>query len=274
MNRPKITQYLAIFVTLTACAIAATAAWQRAGTNWERGLLVFLSVAVCVGAHLLPAITRRKLGWLLWVLCLMATVYAHICFVTYAGQHANQLRGEMSILSTGTREQIDATRQALSAIKSRSVSVISAEIATTDNWRIRRALFDELKEARKAQSYRDDLIRLQGVAMDAKTTTGIDIVTGRIASVTGSSEASITLIISLILAVLLELFGALLWLEVLHPSGMFEPARQSDPLKALRADVKAGKLKPTVKAIRLHLGCSQVRAMAVRKEYFSAKGAN
>jgi hypothetical protein len=175
------------------------------------------------------------------------------------------------LLSTGTREQIDATRRALSEITSRPISVISAEIAATENWRNRRALSDELKESRKAQSYRDDLIRLQGVATNAETTTGIDIVTGRIASVTGSSEASITLIIGLILSMLLELFGVLLWLEVILHSDKVKTAKQYDPIKALWADLKAGKLNPTVKAIRIRLGCSQVRAMAVRKEYLSAK---
>jgi hypothetical protein len=236
--------------------------------------MVALSVAVCTGAHLLPAITRRKLGWVLWVLCLLATVYAHICFLSYAGQHANRLRGEQSTLSTGTREQIEATRRALTSLTTRPVSVISAEISASDNWKIRRALSEELKEARKAQSYKDELIRLEGVATEAEVTTGMDIVTARIASVTGSNEASVSFIVGLLLAFVLEFLGALLWVEILSPQGnegtpKIEQATLLDPVETLIADMRAGKLRPTVKAIRKHLGCSQLRAMEVRKQYFS-----
>jgi hypothetical protein len=219
-NEQNLIRILAVFVILTASAIAATAAWQRGGTNLERCLLVALSVAVCAGAHLLPAITRSKLGWLLWVLCILATIYAHLCFLAYAGLHANKLRGEQSALSTGTREQIEAIRRALSVITSRSVTVVSAELAASDNWKILRTLTEELKEARKAQTYRDELIRLQGVATEAEVDAGVDIVTVRIAAVTGMNEGNVSLLIGLVLGGLLELFGALLWVEALRPQSM------------------------------------------------------
>jgi hypothetical protein len=238
-------------------------------------LFVAVSVAICAGAHLLLSIIKCKLGWVLWAFCILATVYAHICFFTYSEQHANQLRGEQSSLSIGTQKQIDEIRSALSAITSRPISVISAEITLADNWKIRRALSDELKDARKCQFYRDELIRLQAVATDAKVTTGTDIVVSRIAAVTGGNEANISLGIGLFLAVLLEFFGAFLWYEALgntsRDHSQNAPIPAPNPTYASVVYVKEEKEKPSVKARRTSFACGRSRALPIRNKFYSTK---
>lgn len=70
-----LTLLLATAITLTAMAMASVSAWDRGGTWVDRVLLVALSVVICAGTHLIPALSKRKLAWLLWAGCLLATVY-------------------------------------------------------------------------------------------------------------------------------------------------------------------------------------------------------
>lgn len=260
------TRALASFVTLTAMAMASAAAWERGGGSIDRALLVALSVAICAGAHLLPAVSKRKMAWLLWVGCLLGTIYSHLVFFTHTSLHAVEVRAQQSSQVAGVQKQIEAVREALSGISARPVSVIAAELAVTNGWRKRRALEAELSEAKRAAGFRDALVRLNGKATEAGVASATDPVTERIASVTGSSESSISLLIGLGFAILLELVGALLWVEVLRPtltSANSKPSR--DPLAEMRAAIDAGKLKPTVAGIRSFLGCSQAKAMELRR---------
>ena len=265
------TKMLASFVTLTAMAMASAAAWDRGGDAVDRALLVALSVAICAGAQLIPAVSKRRLAWLLWFCCVLGTMYSHLVFFTHASLHAGEVRAQQSNQVVGTEKQIEAARDALAGISARPVSVIASELAVTRGWRKRSALQDELTEARRAAGLRDALVRLNGKATEAGVASATDPVTERIASVTGSSEASISLLIGLGFAILLELVGALLWVEVLRHSegeptaGGAKPDACKDPVAELRAAIYAGKLKPTVAGIRAFLGCSQAKAMELRR---------
>lgn len=263
-------RYLAIFITATAMAMAAVAAWDRGGNAVDRTLLVALSVAICAGTHLIPALTKRKVAWLLWFGCLLGTVYGHLVFFTHSNIRAGEGRAQHSAQMAGVDRQIEAVQTALAGITARPVAVVAAELAGSQGSRQRSALRLELVEARRAAALRDELITLAGTVTAAQATISSDPVTARLSAVTGSSEASISIVVGICFAVLLELVGALLWCEALRQSEVEvpnEPEGQSkrDPLTKLREAVSAGQCKPTVSGIRAYMGCGQAKAMEMRR---------
>ena len=83
MNR--ITSFtFATVVTVTAIVMSAVAANDRGSNGVDKTVLMAISVAICAGSHLLPSISRTKLAWLLWMLCLIGAVYSHITFFSFA----------------------------------------------------------------------------------------------------------------------------------------------------------------------------------------------
>jgi len=266
-----LTLLLAIAITLTAMAMASVAAWDRGGTWVDRVLLVALSVVICAGTHLIPALSKRKLAWLLWTGCFLATVYSQLSFLTHASIRAGGDRAQHSVQVQGAEQQIEAVRGALAGIVARPVAVVASEITITESWSKRNALKLELTEARRAAALRDELVKLASATTSAKVMNAPDPVTNRIASVTGSSEASISLLIGLGLSILMELVGVMLWCEVLRlpadtPAVVSAQATsENNPVDDLKAAIQSGQCKPTVASIRGYLGCGQARAMEMRR---------
>lgn len=266
---------LAAFVTTVAAAMAATAAWDRGGTALDRTLLVALSVAIVAAVHLLPALSRRPATWLLWFGCLLCAMYGHLTFLTHAGLRAGDERTQHAAQVVGTGRQIDATQRALDAITARPVAVVAAQLANTRASRERAALRLELEEARRAEDLRAQLVTLAATQTQAEVTGATDPVVARLAAVTGSNEASISVIVGLVFSLLLELLGTVLWMEALRPAaetsgvevmpGPPPSLAADDPLADLQAAIAAGKLRPTVSGIRAFLGCSQAKAMEMRR---------
>lgn len=270
-NRTKLaTGGLALFVTTTAISMASVAGWERGGSTIDRALLLSLSVSICIGTHLIPALSKNKLAWLLWFGCLLCAIFAHLTFFTNASFHASEVRAQSSSQLVGARDQIDAVRNALVEIKARPVTVVAYELATTNDVRLRSALRLELNEAKRSAVLRDDLVRLSATAETAKITHATDPVIILLSAVTGSSDSSITLVIGLCFAILLELVGALLWFEVLSRPGSVtsddsEKSDGSEPVTAVKDAVAAGLCKPTVAGIRVFMGCGQARAVELRR---------
>jgi hypothetical protein len=270
-----LTLLLAIVITLTAMAMASAAAWDRGGTWVDRMLLVALSVVICAGTHLIPALSKRKLAWLLWSGCLLATVYSQLSFLTHASIRAGDDRAQHSVQVQGAELQIITVREALAGIVARPLAVVAGEIAVTEDWQQRNALKLELAEAKRAAALRDELVKLSSAATNAKVMTAPDPVTNRIAAVTGSSEEGISLLIGLGLSILMELVGVLLWCEVLRvpldaPAVASAQAKnESDPIVDLKSAIQSGHCKETVAGIRGYLGCSQARAMEIRRALIS-----
>ena len=268
----RMTQFLAVFVTVTALAMTAVAAWDRGGTAVDRTLLVALSIALCLGTHLIPALSKRRLAWLLWAGCLLGTIYGHVTFFTHASLRASELRVQHSALVVGTGRQIAVIRESLESIKARPIATVAAELSTTrDNWQ-RRALREELAEAKRVAALRDELVSLTGSATTVEVTGAVDPVTARLVAVTGSNEASIVLLVGLGFSILLELMGALLWFEVFRPTQEVIASDNSaaissnnDPITALKAALESGKCRATVSGIRSFLGCSQAKAIELRR---------
>ena len=65
---------IALFVTLTAAAMASVAAWDRGGTGIDKGLLVAMCVVIVLAVHLIPALSRRPIAWAVWTGCLLCAI--------------------------------------------------------------------------------------------------------------------------------------------------------------------------------------------------------
>lgn len=261
---------LAILVTATSLAMAVAAALERGGTFLERSLLVALSVSICLSVHLLPSISRSKLAWAMWVGCFLCALYSHTYFLTSSSRHAGEVRAQGSAQMAAVKMQIDSVSSALSQIKSRPVTEVSLDIANTYQPRMRRALKAELSESQRASFLRDELVRLNGLFTAAQQTDSVDPVAALLITVTGGNESTINFAIWVTFSVLLELLGALLWVEVIRrttDSTKVEIGLQS--VKDLTTDLKdaidTGACKPTVVGIRTYLRCSQQQAMHLRR---------
>lgn len=272
--RRAIAVLLASMATLTAATMAASGAWDRGGTALDRALLVALGVSIVAGVHLMPALlSRARLRWLLWAGCLLGSLYGSTVFFVHAGMRAGEARTHNSAQVAGTASQIQTARDALASITARPVAVVAAQLADTHGRRARAALRLELEESRRAERLQDKLATLEATQTQAEVTGAADPVIARLAEVTGSSEAAVGLVIGLLFSLLLELLGAVLWIEALrqphgqpqdYPKADTQPAAQ-DPLADLRRAIDAGDCKLTVAGIRAHVGCSQARALELRR---------
>lgn len=266
---------LATFTTLTAVAMSAAAAWDRGGTALDRALLVAMAVTICAGAHLLLALSRRRVTWLLWAACLLGTVYGHLTFFTHAALRAGVVRAQQSEQVADVTRQIDATREALASIRARPVATVAAELSRAKSERRREALRDELDEAKRSARLLDGLVGTTAEVGATRRAELADPVMSRLAVVTGSSEAGIALAVGIAFAILLELTGAFLWVEALKPREPLVPGRpevaKRDPLDALRDAVEVGLCKPTVASIRVFLGCGQARAIEMRRRLMTSE---
>lgn len=313
---------LAVFVTLTAEFMTAVAAWDRGGTMVDKALLVAMSVVIVLAVHLLLAISRRPAAWLVWAGCLLCAIYGHLTFLTHASLRAGDNRAQQSALTVGTERQVEVTREALANIQARAVTTVAAELATSSDRRARAALREEIADGKRAGALRGDLVRLSGVLTGANVSGAVDPVTARLSVVTGWSESEIAVVIDLTFSILLEMIGALVWVEALRPSsgnsikvtpftlpvttrvtGSVTPATthvttstttddssaatyatnqkttdennaettpvtdsESDPVTKLKVAIQSGKCRATVNGIREFLGCSQNRALELRRE--------
>lgn len=266
-----ITWIFACVVTITALGMAAVAGWDRGGNEIDRALLVASSMSICVGAHLVPALSRHRGAWILWGVCLIGTVYGHVTFFVNSNIRAGLAREQTSIQVAGTEKQLYAVREALSKIRARPVTEVAAELSLESKWKKRRALSLELSEAERAAHLRDEMVRLSAIASEALVTAAENPVTSKVAGVTGSNADSTELLIAIGASVILELLGALLWWEILMRNS--SPQRQSgypqisnDPIGELRDAISNGRCKPTVAEIRAFLGCGQAKAMELRRQ--------
>lgn len=273
-----ITRIFALAATTTAMGMAAVSAWDRGGTGADRVLLIAVALVICAGAHLIPSLSQKKIAWLLWLGCLMGTLYGHVSFFTHASVRAGNVRAQSSPMAIGTAKQVDTVREALAGIRARPVTTVASELAAARHWQRRQALEAELAEARRAVRLQDDLVKLTATATVVGVTASENPVTSRIARVIGGNAESIELVIGIGLSLLLELTGALLWWEVLGKPktvhGGDDPPLKGDSVAELREAVATGKCKPTVAGIREFLRCGQDRAMELRRQLFEQGSTN
>lgn len=271
----RLTCFLAVVTTAIGLGLAATSAWHRAADTIDRTLLVGLAVIAVAAVHLLPALIRRWAVAPLWVLCLIVALWGHIGFFTRALEEPGR-----SKVQANTSQQAQAIDEALATIKARPIAIVAKQLANTQDPSRREALQTELDESRRAAALRDLRVSLSndsdGWRPDSATTT--------IANALGVPPSAVNVLAGMAMALLVELLGVLLWMEVLRPSRRVvatvsnrtvpppraQPLEHTADLARLRTAVALGLCRSTVADIRTFFRCSQAKANSLRRQLVSA----
>ncbi|MFC3532026.1 hypothetical protein ACFOLG_07490 [Vogesella facilis] len=300
------TWILAAGATGTALCLSVLSGWQRGGSMEERLVWVALGIVLIASAHLLPALIRdapvimRAVGGALWLVCVTAACYGHASFFLLAQRHAGELRAASVPVST-----LASTGRSLTAAMEKRADVV-ARLAAVNAQRCsgncttlkaRRITLAAKRDALDAEA--DDIRRRQAAddrAVTRRDTLATDPVTERLAALLGTTVTRVDLLSGLTFAAVLEGVACLLWTIALQPrsalgiTAVVPPvtagheangshASDSAPVMPLPADtssdpevtqlvrdIAAGRVRPTVADIRRHLGCSQARATALRRQ--------
>jgi hypothetical protein len=294
---------MAAAATATAICMSVLAGWQRGGDLPERLVWVAIGVVLVVGAHLLPTLCRfspwlvRGVGGLLWVACMATACYGHVTFFVLAQQHV----GERRASSVPAVSNSVPTGRSLTAIMTDRATVIR-QLAVADSLRcerdcpllrVRRVALAARLDALNAEA--EDVRRQQEVddrRIEQRDALTADPVTAKLAVVVGTTISRVDLLSGLAFAAVLEGVACLLWSLALRPpestvavppvsgttgSGhacvtpghgfVTAPVTPADTeIARLARDVAAGKVRATVSDIRCHLGCSQAKAIALRRQ--------
>ncbi len=205
---------MAIAVTGLAVVIAAASACGRASGLFHQVLVAGISVSAVIAVHMAPAFLRsmpKLVLWPFWSLCLAGAMYMHSSFMTTASSDAAAERLASSPAAIARAEQRAAIEHALSSIKARPATQIARQLSwATDPQRVA-ALQVELKEAQRADALRAQLVSLAAGTVAAASGATADPVAQHLASMLGVAAESLGLAAALLMALLLELFGMMLW---------------------------------------------------------------
>ncbi len=267
----SVARVMAIFVTGIALVMSGVAGWYRGSSLLDCMLLISISIAICSGCHLIPSISKSPLAWTLWSFCFIGAMYSHLTFFSYISLRAGENRLEHSVQVARVEQQISAARDASKLIIARPLATVASELATTKNWRKRNALAVELSEAKRSAALQDEIVRLLAATRVAEVISATDPVTAGIAKVMGTTEQSIAILSALGFSALIEILGAFLWCQSFKghqesPHLLSNSPAEGESVVRLKKEIAAGQVKPTVKAIRSSLRCSQAKAMEVRRK--------
>lgn len=225
---------LAVTATMTSCAIAVFAAWERGGTLAEQLAYSAFAGVVVSGVHLLPTLSRgQSLAVRVFVgaVCaagLVATLSGQVAFYEFAQQHAGARRAESVPDSVTVQLPADPAMRDLTAI-SRDQAVERTKLAFIDSQRcggstcaeIRRrrttlvATLDQLQteaeEAKRRERAVDRRAALEDRTMRWRDAMRADPVAAQLSVLTGSDEDRVDLLLDLIYAGVLDGIGVLGW---------------------------------------------------------------
>ena len=282
---------LAVGATGTAVGLSVLAGWQRGGSLAERGMWVAIGVVLVMGVHLLPALVRdapalvRSVAVVLWLACMATACYGHLTFFLLAQRHA----GEQWALSVTAAPRPHRSLTAVMAERAAVTARLAAAHAQrcTGNCttlEVRRVTLAARLDALEAEA--DDVRRQQAAddrAEALRDALVADPVTARLAALLGTTVARVDLLCGLAFALVLEGVACVLWTVALRSQApvMASHVPQSDPVASLPTpassdsdadvtqlarDIASGKVRATVADIRRYLGCSQARAIALRRQ--------
>lgn len=233
---------LATILTSVSLAMIAVSASERSSDLTETILLALLSGSIALSAHLLPALTRKRVGKkagvlvsVIWFFSVLVTLYSHTVFFISTTSNAGNVRAENSVAvqdiqkiaqqnqqlaqSTGTRSITEITNDKLDVEKSLiDLNRRNCEKCKVTQSRIQQrqdelqALNIELQQAQKAEASRDKMISLNEKALEVKNSEKLDPVTQKLSLIfKGFNVDAMTLFISVVSAALLEALAALFW---------------------------------------------------------------
>ncbi|MCX4146890.1 MULTISPECIES: hypothetical protein [Paraburkholderia] len=313
---------LAGTATATSLYIAALSGLERGATLAERLACTAVPVVTVAGLHLLPALSRGQsfaVRGLVAVLCtagLVVTLSSQISFFQLAQQHAGTRRAE-SVLDTARVPVAGTPGRSLTAIAHDQASArktlalidshhcdgncTSEHLRRTTLTATLEALAIEADEARRREAAEDRQVVLVDRTLRLRDAMRDDPVIVRLADLTGLGKTSVSLLLGLVYACVLDGIGVFGWylvmpayrrdgdavtaLVVATSSGVERKYVEADKavdtdsgitshspldevdsqLMQLTRDVSEGKVHATVAGIRKYLGCSQATALKLRR---------
>ena len=211
-----ITLIAALAVTGLAMAMAFASADVRSVTPVAAGITAGAGVFAVFLAHCGPALLRsapRLVLWPCWAVALAASLWTHATFITATAADAGAARQAASPAAAAAAAQRAAVEQALAGIKARPAGTILRQLPyTTDPARVE-ALQAELQEARRADALREQLIVLASAATAASISAAADPLTVWVAGALDVTVGAVQLTFAMLVALLLEIAGMLLWRE-------------------------------------------------------------
>lgn len=245
---------LAITLTCVSLAMITEASWERSGSLMEAVIMSFLAGGVALSAHLLPALTKKrvgKFGWgivsMIWVVAVLVTLYSHTVFFVSTMTEAGNSRANKSAQVQDIKNISEENKKLMTNTDARSVVAISRDIANIDiqiNQLTPRACANckrikgniaglqakkdalniEMEEAKRVAALRDEAIKMDQKAAEVKNNARLDPVTEKLVSIfNGMNVDGITLFISVVNAALLEMLASLFWWLVWPDKKVIEP---------------------------------------------------
>lgn len=302
---------LAVAATITAACLSILSGMQRGGLPAERALWIAVGIVLVVAAHLLPALCRslrwcaKTAGGLIWFGCIAATCYGHAVFFVTSARHAGELRAAAvpveiqngRDLTVIARDRAEAVTRLARANARQCAEPCPSLIAERTSLAAKLdALSVEQSEAGRHREQQDRANAARDAAL-------ADQITGPM-TVFGWPPVRTDLLIGLAFAAVLEAVACFAWLLALRPQDEGEPAETPaqrgsngvtippgvrvtplsnaplppattmsapDDVARVLAAIAASSLRPTVIEIRKFLGCSQTRAVEVRRTVLAAK---
>lgn len=233
---------LAFICTAVCIGMASSAVMERATTKTEQWVMLATAVALVLGSHLLPALSRRSVVTkVLFLVCIVATVYNQAHFFAKATHRASEHRAKTVAVSSHTlalQEELDsivarplvkvaadlakataqdaATQSALARCQVRTPDkCTTAQVLGVATAAKVQALQVENTQAERAADLRRQLANAAAAHDVAQALQSADPVDVQLAAITGLSIKSIGTIAAVLQSLLLELLGAALWTVVL-----------------------------------------------------------
>ncbi len=256
------------------------------------------------------SMATRIAGGGLWLCCMLTICYGHATFFLLAQQHAGETRAVSidhpplaehpgssirSLVQIATERAHVVTALAVANARRCSRDCPSVRLDRVSLAARLDALNIEAREAQRQETESDRAIAAIDHAEKRRDDARVDPVTGRVAAFLGVKPARVELLSGLAFAGVLEGVACLLWLVALgEPAGAHasipvtapesvrvtasrKPVTPADSgasldgdVARLVSDIAAGRLRATVADIRRHLGCSQSRALTLRRQLAGA----
>lgn len=291
-----ITILAALAVTALAVAMAWASSMQRASARQDQLLLAALSVVIVAAVHLLPGLLRGRhalVVWPVWLMCLVLAAFGHASWFYLSAESAAEVRQAGSAAARAAAQERADIEQVLRTIKARPLATVAAQLARTTDPDRREALALELAEARRAAGLRDRLIAVSvnasgnaGNTATRRETVGNAVATRRVTV----GRPDMTMVMSVVAAVVIELLGALLWSAALscdddaevdvqqvvnalapimsrptQAAGAVDGTAEADEVADLRAAIAQGRCRDSVRGIREYMGCRMETATRLKR---------
>lgn len=233
---------LATILTVVSLSMIAVSSLERTANSVESIIMTFLAGSIALSAHLLPALTKRRVGHIggmvvtvLWIFSVLVTLYSHTVFFVSAGVHAGEVRSQQSTRVEDLKENMELAQKEINDPNIRSVVAISRDISTVEgriallrprdcsNCKTTKSKISELestlkslniemKESQRVAALRDKTLNMNDHILSIKDNARLDPVTEKLSVIfKGMNVDAITLFLAVLSSALLETLAALFW---------------------------------------------------------------